>query len=202
VSRPQECFSDFLQNGFMKTILIILSLLLSPLTKAEELSLFVRTSDENKVIRVETGDTIPVIPGNEEVKKNLNSLSPSSEVFLSGHINYQRNTELHELKPFFIISSVKAVSFKDLRPEMKYEEKPQLTFSESPLIIRPSFNVTTEVASAITFTTSLLMLEDLSSQKGLDPEGRRQIRQALFLSAGTMATLSFLYEQLSGKTKP
>jgi hypothetical protein len=45
------------------------------------------------------------------------------------------------------------------------------------------------------------MIEQLTSGDN-DPDGRRQMRQALFLSTGAIATLLFVYEQLEGKAKP
>lgn len=164
-----------------------------------------KSPDGIQVYRLEKGEHIPSIPANPEVKRKLEELTDGAEAMMEGHITYEMvsSDDARQLRPYFVIEKILPVSLTELgRDAFKVEAMAfQPKESQTLLYAQPTFAVTTEVASAITLTTSLLMMEELTSGSG-DPQGRRDLRKALLLSAGSMATLLFVYEQLSGKTKP
>lgn len=187
----------------MKIYLLICALIFSTLTLAETTSTLVRIQNDNglfHVIRSEDGLRIPVIPANAEIKALMESLS-GSEALMKGHITYVKDLEHQPLRPVFVVEEMKAISLRDLKVNYTAEAIPAPKEVHQEIVLRPAFPVTAEVASAITMTTSILMMEELTSGSG-DPGGRRELRQALFFSAGAMATLLFIYEQIQGKTKP
>lgn len=175
----------------------------------ETLRTFVRidkVTTGTRVIRMEEGDHIPAIPANQDIKKKFESLPHGTEALMEGHITYQPVTGDNartSFRPFFVIQSIHPVSLADLGAGKAIPDiSAPLFLPQSDLILhRPGLPVTTEVASAITLTTSMLLMQDLTTDK-TDPNGRNDIRKALFLSAGAMATVLFLYEQFTGKTKP
>jgi len=165
-----------------------------------------KVSTGTRVIRMEEKDQIPAIPVNQDIKKKFESLSHGTEALMEGHITYQPVTGDNartSFRPFFVIESIHPVSLAELGAgNVIPDTATQLSFPQTNLVIhRPGLPVTTEVASAITLTTSMLLMQDLTTDK-TDPNGRNDIRKALFLSAGAMATVLFLYEQFTGKTKP
>lgn len=192
----------------MKYLFILLALSCSLHSFAETLRTLVRIEKAHgdlKVIRVEQGDHIPAIPKDQKIKKELEGMAAGTEAILEGQITYQQvsSDNARQLRPYFVIEKIHPVSLATLGagtavPDLQTQD---LKIQESLVYQQPTFAVTTEVASAITLTTSMLMMEELTAGKG-DPNGQREIRKALFLSAGTMATMLFLYEQLKGKSKP
>jgi hypothetical protein len=157
-----------------------------------------------KVFVVEKKAFIPSIPESEVVKKKLLELKEGSEAIVEGRIHFEAiHLETQGLRPYFIIEKVMPVSLGDLGSEarsFKFEltkpiEMPSTVYQPS------SLPVTTEVASAITLTTGLLLFEELSASGRELPEAREQQR-ALLLSTGAFATLFFIYDQIQGKSKP
>lgn len=187
----------------MKKLTFIILLIMTLPAFAEELTLLARINEQNQVIRSETGDQIPVITSDEFIRKKMQELPPGSEVILKGQITYLKSNDLHDLRPWFVVESVRGISLQDLRPDPYLPKEIQVSNSTPrELVLKPSFAVTTEVVSAMTFTSSILLLQEFSSQSNVESAGKRQMQQALFISAGTMATLFFLYEQFQGKSKP
>jgi hypothetical protein len=64
--------------------------------------------------------------------------------------------------------------------------------SYSPL----SMPVTTNVASAMTLATSMLLLQSLTSAP-YQPQGQKEINTGVLLFAGLFATGFFIYEQIT-----
>lgn len=164
----------------------------------------VEKSDHQTIIfKQENIPRIPSLPANEEVAKTLDQLQPGDEVFIEGFVSHHATAGLEQGKvlPFFVVEKVYPISLKALSvtdykaPELEFT--PDSTADFSPARIP----VTAEVASAMTMTTSLLLMHDLT-MGSTEPEMKKQLQTALFLSAGTMATMLFVYEQLTGKTKP
>ena len=161
------------------------------------------TDGAMKVIKQDNQEYLPIEAKTKEIEIQLKSLGPGKEAFLEGQISYRYLTSENTktLKPVFIITSVYPVSLNEIgKIDVGFIEKanPDLILSDnySPY----SIPVTTEVASAMTMTTTLMLMESLSHNG--DPEGRRDMRKALIISSGLMATLLFIYEQVEGKTKP
>jgi hypothetical protein len=190
----------------MKNLLLLLCFFYYHSAQSSELSALVRLEKGPglyHVIRAEDGLRIPIIPATKEMKAQLQSFSASQDLLMEGHITYVKDQEPNKLRPVFVIEKMRSLSLSDLSPGSISPEKivtPKRVPTQE-LILHPTLKVTPEVASAITLTTSLLLMEELTSGP-VDPTGRRELNRALFLSAGTMATLYFIYQQLKGNTHP
>ena len=79
------------------------------------------------------------------------------------------------------------------------EEKVVVFKGEAPFEPK-SLPVTGPVASAITMTMGLLMLQELSVSEN-EPKARKDFNAGLIFSAGALATGVFIYEQIRGKEK-
>ncbi len=189
-------------------ISFILSLLLFsfPLLANEELSVFSRIDRNGSTYvlhKADSGQVIPFIAGNEEVKNLLASLSGNTEAIVRGHITYQMEggNDSRTLKPYFVVTEIRPISLAEIGRVPR--EIPELTLGPAPELLYPrtfSFPVTTEIASAMTLTSTMLLMNALTT--GKENKTQEQINTGLFLSAGAMATILFIYDQLSGKTKP
>ena len=165
-------------------------------TVAEQLSLFISSGHEK----------VPAIAANENIKKEFQNLKPGDEAMIEGHIHQYMigSGDTKSFRSYLIIDSIHKVSLKDLGNFGTYNQDiSSFALKSSPDVFTPkSIPVTTEVASAITMTSTLLLMESLSSSSSADPEGRRQMRKSLLISSGALATIVFIYEQITGKTKP
>jgi len=184
-----------------KIILIFLCLTLSAPACSESIRALVKiTKDQHgtQIYRNQDEAPIPSIEYNQNVKNQLEALKNGDEVIVVGHIRYQPSNSLEEasLKPFFIIESVHPISLKTLGMiETNINEQPLKL--EPPKPFSPlTIPVSTEVASAITMTSSLLLVESLGSSSGSNPQGRRDMNRSLIISAGTVATILFIYDQI------
>lgn len=189
----------------MRNILFILLLLIhTALCLAEDTPVrALMTIHDGEVQSSAIDRPLPTVAGNEEVKRLLAQLRDGDEVMIEGHFHQETISTKDSLKShsYLIIERIHKVSlaelgnirFKAPDPVMAYDSKPF-----SPIAIP----VTAEVATAMTMTTGMLLMENLSGSERSDPEGRRQIRQSIMLSAGLMATVIFIYEQLNGSSKP
>jgi hypothetical protein len=193
----------------MNSIFIIFLLML-PLhlrgedsTKIRALIHIEQTSQGVRILS-KKGTLIPTIPLNKEIKNKLSQFKSGTEAFIEGDIHYEfiSGDAKHQLKPFFIISAIHPVSLEELGgSHLEFNPEPKRTKEfETKIYSPPSLAVTTEVASAITMTTALMLMSELTS--GNAPDQSKNYRDALFLSTGTMATLLFIYDQIEGKTKP
>ncbi len=155
------------------------------------------------VIRAEDGLRIPVIPANSELKAQLQRYSAGQDLLMEGRITYVEDQEPNKLRPVFVVEKIRTLSLSDLGPGSIPPETivTPARVSSQELVLGPTLAVTPEVASAITMTTSLLLMEELASGS-VEPTGRQELNRAIFLSAGTMATLYFIYQQLKEKNHP
>jgi len=144
-------------------------------------------------------ESIPAVPLDENVKSQLADLKAGDEVMVEGRIHQeiQNSGDLQTLKSYLIIDSIHAVSLKQLGSMEKTDLPQDNKIYSSIVTYSPSqIPVSAEVATAMTMTTGMLLLENLSSSASTDPDGRRQVRQAVLLSTGLMASIIFIYEQI------
>lgn len=187
----------------MKQLLIIFFLtFMSITTFASDFSAVI-TFEKTKSGLLMKGQTvesgIPFKTSVEDVKTKLATVTNKKEALVFGRIDYERNQD-GGLRPVFIIERMTFVTLKELGTIHDSIPEPVFSLDRQQAFVPYSFPVTTEVASALTLTSSLLLMNSLTA--GDNKDVRNDIRTGLFISAGTMATLLFLYEQLSGKTKP
>lgn len=173
-------------------------------TETERVKILVRIEQQNgelRIFRSTNGDVIPGAFANKNLVDELKKLEEGDEVLMEGHINYRPtfSMERTSFKPYFMIESIRPVSLKRLgQINFKLPES-SLQLDQVPGEFRPlTLPVSTEVASALTMTTTLLLMDSLTSDSG-DPSGRQDLRRGLIISAGTMATVLFIYEQMKGK---
>lgn len=175
-------------------------------TETEPLKMLVRIERNNGtvvILRSTTGDVIPGAFINKEIEEKLSSISREEEALIEGHIKYRpiSSGEKTSFAPYFSIEAVYPISLNRLGAQ-DYQA-PESNFSFAPMVhdFRPyTIPVTTEVASALQMTTTFLLMESLSSGDG-DPSGRRDLQKGLIISAGTMATVLFIYEQFKKGNK-
>jgi hypothetical protein len=162
------------------------------------------TKGTPKIFVIEKNAFVPSIPANEEVKGQLLQLAQGSQAIVEGRVHFEASgIENQRIRPYFIIEKILPVSLEDLGTDARsYSLELQKPMEWSPSVYTPStIPVTTEVASAITLTTGLLLFEELSAGENT-PKAARDQQRALLLSTGTFATLLFIYEQIKGKSKP
>jgi hypothetical protein len=193
-----------------KLIIFIFSLSLCLSAIGEDSTLrtivrFEKTDGRSKVVPFDRTEALPVKMMDKKVQTLFDSMKQGEEAVIQGSIEYEivSSDGRQQMKPYFIIDSIHPVSLKEIGNKLSFTpiESPAFSMEDTTSFIPKAIPVTTEVASAITMTSSLLLMESLSSGSG-DPSGRSDLRKALFISAGAMATLLFIYEQLEGKTKP
>lgn len=186
-----------------KTILLFLSVfLLSFNLVANELMAVISLEKTQHGLFMRSHDVdrgIPFKAENDSISEKLKEIEGSREAIVSGRIDYVQSPD-GGLSPVFVIERLTFVSLKELGNISHTMPEPMFVSGNQLAFVPYSLPVTTEVASALTLTSSLLLMNSLTA--GDNRDVRDDIRNGLFISAGTMATLYFLYEQLSGKTKP
>jgi hypothetical protein len=163
-----------------------------------------KTAHSLKIRPTGAGSSIPAVVYSEEVSKKLSKLDDGSEAVIDGFIRYtyHKTEGTHHSQPFIMIQDIHPVSLKQLGigPEPMVADQLPIRSTRSEYI-PPSIPITTEVASAMTLTTSLLLMNELTSSNSsysLD----KDLRTTLFLSTGLMATIILIYDQIQGKNKP
>lgn len=190
----------------MKVLILLFISLLSSLTWAapaekRPLKMFVRIEHKNGalvILRSSTGDIIPGVFSSKEIEKKLSSIAQDEEALIEGYINYRpiSSGEKTSFAPYFSIESVRPVSLNRLSAQDYVAPESSFDFAPMKQDFRPyTIPVTTEVASALTMTSTFLLMDSLSSGDG-EPSGRQDLRKGLIISAGTMATVLFIYDQL------
>jgi len=171
----------------------------------EKLRAVVRIHKSNQgmiVIPMDKEGTFPSLPGNEKMKKALNEIKDGSEAVIEGHISYEPISIDHgqQFRPFFVIDSIHPVSLSELGADArKVQIDTLLPIHSRPIYSPPFIPVSSEVASALTLTTSFLLLESLSNVHNTNVHSDET--KALLVSAGAMATVLFIYEQVKGEKK-
>lgn len=195
----------------MKNLFILLfALSFSLYAQAKDASLrtivrFEKTNTGTKAIPHDQSEALPVRMTDKKIQTLFDSMKQGEEAVIQGRIEYEvvSTDGMQQMKPYFIIESIHPVSLKEIGTKLTFSPvaDPLISDTQPTTFVPVGIPVTTEVASAITMTSSLLLMESLSSGSG-DPSGRSDLRKAVFISAGAMATLLFIYEQLEGKSKP
>ena len=152
------------------------------------------------LIRLSEGDVIPSLLKNKELEKVISQMGPDGEALVKGHITYQATTieGQAKLEPIFIIESINPISLKllgKIKPPDDNELANNIFRSPDKKYAPFSIPVTTEVASALTLTTSVLLLQSLTASAN-QPQVEQQLNTGLFLFAGALATGVFIYDQI------
>ncbi len=190
----------------MKRILLICTFLLltqSAFSSEEPITALIRIEKRTNDIHIRVptvGTSLPTVFASEEVRKKKSQLENGSEAIVEGKINYQftRIEGSHYSRPYFVISEVKPISLKALGATEYPKVESRLSFFPQKIdYIPPSIPLTTEVASAITLTTSVLLMNELTSSQ--NSRFNNDLNATLFLTTGIFATILFIYEQIEGK---
>jgi len=185
-------------------LLFSLSILAEELATSNTLKAYVRLEHSQKDITIFSPSqkvSIPSIPSTKEIKQQMESLPNGSEVIIEGHIQYlhQSSDVTHRLIPYFVVEKINPLTLKELGQNISISEIESMKpVTMESLVYKPkSIPVSPEVAAAITMTTGFMLMNELTTGNGPDPQN--ETRNALFLSAGTMATLIFIYDQIQGQ---
>lgn len=133
----------------------------------------------------------------EGLSKILTKLEPEDEVILKGSIKYNPVTmdSKTEMRPTFYIEKIIPVSLKRLgKSDFKIAD-PKLHFSLKEVEGPTTFPVSGKVASAITLTASVLLMQSLTHGAG-GSNPQEQLQSQLFFGAGALATGLYIWEQI------
>ena len=176
-----------------------------PTNQIEVLAKIQTTGHAIKLIRLSEGDVIPSILQNAKLEETIARLDHDSEALVKGHITYHATTleGQAKLEPIFIIESINPISLR-LIGKIKTPDDNELAssaFRSPDKSYAPyAIPVTTEVASAITMTSVVLLMQSLAANQN-QPDTKQQINTGMFLFAGVLATSVFIYEQIKSKHK-
>lgn len=187
----------------MKTIILSFALIfLSSMVWATEYSTVGRlhkNGDSLELIRSNEGDVINYLLASPEIK-----LKSGEEAIFRGYV---RQDITHRdgksfFRPVLIIQSVTPVSLQLIGSAAHAP----MEFADPDLNFKPhtyghnSFPVTTEVASAITLTSTVLLMQSLTANPA-EPHTKQQLNSGVVIFAGTLATLMFIMDQLQDSKK-
>lgn len=195
----------------LMTLLLLSSVAAGQTHSKEEIQVIGRLQTSGgkiQLIRSQEGDAIPSLLKNKELEETLKSMAPGDEAVVRGYISYQGITQIEgpvTHQPVFVIESIKPISLKILgKVELPREfDNPSFSLTSrqpySPLTIP----VSTEVASAMTIATSMILLQSLSSPPHRSG-GQESLNSGVLLYAGLFATGVFIFQQVmsSAKDKP
>ncbi len=196
---------NIILNLLALTLAIPLQLFAS--TQNEEIKLVARIKNKGNEIQLLKDNQpagVKTVLKNHKLQKIINAFEPGDEALITGHLQYKvKGVEAETTPAIFVIDSIKPVSLKRLGIQEKtfIEDPKSFLISQTPAPAPKTIAVTKEVAAAITMTASLLMLQDLTA-KPSEPGVKKDINTGLIFSAGAIATGLFIYEQITGKTKP
>jgi hypothetical protein len=136
------------------------------------------------------------------LKKTISTLSPGDDALIEGHIIYESTMKegQKKLKPVFLIESIHPISLQRLG-------KIDLKEMDQEIHIKPieydpkkgSIPVTANVASAITITAGVLLLQNLTPpDQGYTQN--KDLNMGLIFSAGALATGIFIYDQMKDQS--
>ena len=193
-------------NTFLSKTLLIFALTLSSFLARSESNAF---EDVTILARIHSVKDVEAISGyavsleQEGLAQILTELKPEDEVLLKGRIRYRPVTAdtKTEMRPEFIITKIAPVSLKRLGESEFQVAEPKIVFSLAEPRGPKTIPVSGKVASAITLTAAVLLMQNLSSEhSGKGP--REKLQSEVFFGAGALATGTFIWEQLkSGSLK-
>lgn len=193
--------------------IILFSLLVPSLIKAES---FAEIEVLGKIKM--KGNALEFIPGNQadatsvpsrvkdqKLIDSISSLESADEAFVKGHVIFQKfdSDGSGQIKPVFVIESVRPISLKrigDIGSMQDFPQKNDYTILKADSFAPWSIPVSTEIASAITMTSAMLLMQSLTASP-LQPEGVQQIHKGLILSAGALMTGALIIEKITNKDK-
>ena len=138
----------------------------------------------------------------EGMGKILEKLRPEDEVLLKGYVTYQpeRSDTKINMNPVFHVQSIHPVSLKRLGITAQKIEEPNLTFTTAQMKGTGTIPISEEVASAMTLTASVLLVQNLTNNGGTQTM-KADLERATFLSAGALATGYFIWKQIQSSRK-
>ena len=196
----------------MKNIFIILSLLLGMATSYsgssfhEDITVIGKIQGRGeamKVIRSLDGNSLSGIFESPNLAEEVLKLREGDDVVIKGYVTYEgfKVEGISQLKPVFVIQSLKPISLSRISEIDKSVPPRPINFLPAQASYSPfSIPVTTQVASSITLTSSMLLLQSLTNGPN-DPLLTQQLNSGLVLFAGALFTGVFIYEQLINAKK-
>lgn len=132
----------------------------------------------------------------EGLNKILQGLEKDDEVLLKGSIRYHPVTmdNKTEMRPTFHINKIVPVSLKRLGKLDLEIAEPKLVFSLDEPRAPKTIPVSGKVATAMTLTASILLLQNLTSGQSDGP--RQKLESQVLFGAGALATGSFIWDQI------
>lgn len=146
-------------------------------------------------------EILPAHLSEASLSEVLADMTDGEDAIITGYVSYAPYPLEGEtkLRPIFIVESIRPVSFGRLHRIAGPYQLERDWQKDAPAEYAPaSLPVSAEVASALTVTTSLLMLQSLTTPQGT-PETEQRLNQGLLLFSGAVATGVFIYQQLKHK---
>lgn len=195
------------KTSYLSVIILFFSIANSWGIPTEQVQILARihhTQEGIDLIRSQEGDVIPSHLQDKELEKIISSMRAGDEAIITGHISYQASSveTRTKLNPVFIIESIKPISLKRLgESATKDDGKWSVPLLQNQDIIHTyPIPVTTEVASAITLTSAMLLMNSLATRTS-DQQGFNDLNQGTIIFAGTLFTGLFIYEQIRNQLK-
>lgn len=187
-------------NSQISKLLVVIALLLSSqMVRAqnegfEEVTVLARI---HSVKDVEALSGYAVKLEEEGLSKILTELRPEDEVILKGSIKYNPVTmdSKTEMRPTFYIEKIIPVSLKRIGESEFKVADPKLNFALKESAEPKTLPVSGKVATAITLTASVLLMQNLTHGAG-DSNPQEQLQSQIFFGAGALATGLYIWEQI------
>ena len=183
--------------------LVLIFLIQSAFSSEDTIRALIRIEKKQHHLQITAtpqGASLPTVFSSKEVRKKMNQLEDGTEAIVEGNINYEfsRIEGSNYSRPYLVISKIMPISLKALGnvDNTKIESHLNIAPQKSEYI-PPTIPITTEVASAITVTTSVLLMNELTSSQSSSLN--KDLTASLFLTTGIFATILFIYEQIEGK---
>lgn len=183
----------------MKTFLILffatLSITVYSLEQTTVIGKIEKRGNSVRLIRSVEGDVIPSMLQDQTLLDAVNGLNTGDEAVVMGHITYLTSVEgATSLSPVFVIESIKPVSLKELgNLSGTRVEAPLLPLSTVSAYSPSGIPVSTEIASAMTITGSIMLLHSLNTSV-VQPQLSQDLNAGLFLFSGALMTGAFIYD--------
>lgn len=133
---------------------------------------------------------------NKEIESLIAKLQPGEEAIVVGHITLEpKMSDDHiSYRPFFVVEELRPLSFQKLN-ELEFDI-PERSLATTEKHFSPiGIPVSAEVASSITLTAAMLLMQGLTASP-YEPKGKRDLNKNLVLYSGFLATGSFIYDQI------